>query len=81
MGSRKEGEEGQSEGYRKLVRDGEPEDRMQRTRGGQEAGHWDRGRMRVTWGTTERWSKTKMGTESRMKMEQYIIGTWKRTEQ
>ena len=78
MGSRTEGERGQGkrrtggqpERCRKPVRDREPENGIQRTREGQGAGHGDRERMRVTGRTTERWSKRKTGTESRMKVEQ-----------
>ena len=62
MGSRPEGQGktgGRTEGYRKQVRDREPESWILRKREGRGAGHRDRETMRATERMTERWSTRK----------------------
>ena len=62
MGSRPEGQGktgGRTEGYRKQMRDREPESWILRKREGRGAGHRDRETMRATERMTERWSTRK----------------------
>ena len=62
MGSRPEGQGktgGRTEGYRKQVRDREPESWILRKREGRGAGRRDRETMRATERMTERWSMRK----------------------